>query len=73
MELNKITETIIGAAIKVHKELGPGFLESAYQECLFYELVQQGLFVEKEKALPLVYQEVKMDIGYRIDHWLNIK
>lgn len=67
MEIDKITESIIGCAITVHKELGPGLLESAYQECLCYELLKQGLRVEKEKALPLVYNDVKLDIGYRID------
>lgn len=66
-ELNKITETIIGCAIKVHKELGPGLLESTYQECLYYELIQAGLLSEKEKQLPLIYKEVKLDVGYRID------
>ncbi|MBN1769142.1 MAG: GxxExxY protein [Prolixibacteraceae bacterium] len=64
---NKITETIIGCAIKVHKELGPGLLESAYQECLFYELQKAGLKVEKEKPLPLIYEEVKLNCGYRVD------
>ncbi|MEQ9165774.1 MAG: GxxExxY protein [Fulvivirga sp.] len=58
---------MIGAAIAVHKELGPGLLESAYQECLFHELLQQDLLVEKERALPLVYKDVKLDCGYRID------
>lgn len=67
MTKNEITEKIIGAAIKVHRELGPGLLESAYRECLYYELAQSGLNVEKEKALPLVYHEVKLEIGYRID------
>lgn len=64
---NQITESIIGCAIKVHKALGPGLLESAYKECLYYELNNAGLYVEKEKALPLVYDEVKLDCGYRID------
>jgi len=64
---NEITEIIIGCAIKVHKALGPGLLESAYQECLFYELKKTNLKVEKEKPLPLVYEEVKLDCGYRID------
>lgn len=64
---NEITEQIIGAAIKVHRALGPGLLESAYQECLYYELKKLGLKVEKEKPLPLFYEEVKMDCGYRID------
>ena len=64
---NKITEKIIGCAIKVHQNLGPGLLESAYQECLFYELKKEGLKVEKEKPLPLIYEEVKLDCGYRLD------
>lgn len=64
---NQITETIIGCAIKVHKALGPGLLESAYQECLYYELKKAGLKVEKEKPLPLIYEEVKLDCGYRVD------
>lgn len=67
MQHNEITQEIIGKSIKVHRELGPGLLESAYQECLFYELQQSGLFVEKQKALPLVYKEVQLDCGYRID------
>jgi len=64
---NEITEKIIGAAIRVHTELGPGLLESSYQECLFHELVLEGLKVEKEKPLPLVYKGVKLDCGYRVD------
>lgn len=67
MRENDISKEIIGAAIKVHKELGPGLLESAYQACLYYELLKSGLHVEKEKALPLVYEEVELDCGYRID------
>ena len=67
MEDNEITEKIIGCAIKVHKVLGPGLLESAYQSCLYYELVKSGLSVEKEKPLPLVYEEVKLDCGHRMD------
>jgi GxxExxY protein len=64
---NEISEKIIGCAIEVHKSLGPGLLESAYLECLFYELQKAGLHVEKQKSLPLVYKEVKLDVGYRID------
>lgn len=64
---NEISEKIIGCAIEVHKSLGPGLLESAYLECLFYELQKAGLQVEKQKPLPLVYKEVKLDAGYRID------
>lgn len=67
MNDNEITKKIIGCAIKVHKNLGPGLLESAYQECLFYELKQTGLKVEKEKSLPLIYEKVKLECGYRID------
>lgn len=67
MTENEITERIIGCAIKVHKNLGPGLLESAYQECLFYELKNSGLTVEKEKPLPLIYEEVKLDCGYHLD------
>jgi GxxExxY protein len=64
---NEISEKIIGCAIEVHKSLGPGLLESAYLECMFYELQKTGLNVEKQKPLPLVYKEVKLDFGYRID------
>jgi GxxExxY protein len=67
MDENKITEKIIQCAIKVHTALGPGLLESAYKECLFYELLKSGLKVEKEKPLPLVYEEVKLECGYRVD------
>lgn len=67
IELNKITEQVIGCAIDVHKQLGPGLLESAYEECLFYELNNKGLNVKKQLALPLVYKEVRLDVGYRID------
>ncbi|MEW5842263.1 MAG: GxxExxY protein [Bacteroidota bacterium] len=67
MHENELSEIIIGCAIKVHKSLGPGLLESAYEECLFYELVKSGLKVDKQRALPLVYEEVKLDFGYRVD------
>jgi GxxExxY protein len=67
MTENEISNVIFNAALKVHKALGPGLLESAYEECLFYELEKQGLNVERQKALPLVYEEVKMEIGYRVD------
>ena len=67
MKENEISKIIIGCAIEVHKQLGPGLLESAYQECLFYELKQAGLEVQKEKPMPIVYKEVKLDHGYRID------
>jgi GxxExxY protein len=64
---NQIANQIIGCAIEVHKTLGPGLLESAYKECLFYKLQQQGLVVEKEKPMPLVFEGIKLDCGYRID------
>ena len=67
MEINSLTYLILKCAYSVHSELGPGLLESAYEECLFYELNLQGLKVEKQKALPLVYQNVKLDVGYRLD------
>jgi GxxExxY protein len=67
MSVNQLTHKIIGCAMNVHSALGPGLLESAYHECLFYELRKEGMFVEKEKPLPLIYEEVKLDIGYRID------
>src|SRR5437879_13709364 len=65
--LNGITETIIGAAIQVHRVLGPGLLESAYEACLAFELRKRGLSVEQQKPLPLVYEQVKLDCGYRVD------
>ena len=65
--LNKITETIIGAAINVHKALRPGLLESAYETCPAYELAQQGLKVIQQKPIPVIYREVTLDCGYRLD------
>lgn len=67
MTENEISKIIFDCALKVHKALGPGLLEKAYEECLCYELRQQNLSVEKQKALPLIYEEVKLDAGYRID------
>lgn len=64
---NDLSKKIIGCAIEVHKQLGSGLLESAYQECLMYELKQVGLNVQKEKPMPIVYKEVKLDHGYRMD------
>lgn len=64
---SKLTEMIIGAAINVHRVLGPGLLESAYQECLLFELQSIGLSVTKEIALPIIYRDIKLDHGYRID------
>ena len=64
---NELSKIVFNCALKVHQNLGPGLLESAYEECLFYELMKTGLEIQKQKALPLVYEEVKLDIGYRID------
>lgn len=72
-ELNKITEAIIGAAIEVHKALGPGLLESAYIACLVYELIQRGYKASTEVPLPLIYKGVKLDSGYRLDIFVNDK
>ncbi|MBN9293160.1 MAG: GxxExxY protein [Flavobacteriia bacterium] len=67
MTENEISKEIIGAAIEVHKQLGPGLLESSYEACLAYELRQLGLDVKTQVALPVVYKGVKLDVGYRID------
>lgn len=64
---NDISQIIIGCAIRVHKALGPGLLESAYEECLYYELVKAGLKVEKQKTLPLIYEDIRLEVGYRLD------
>lgn len=66
-KINKITEKIIGAAIDVHSALGPGLLESAYEACLAFELLEHGLKIERQKPLPVVYRGVKLDCGYRLD------
>ena len=70
---NEISRIIFNSALKVHKALGPGLLESAYEECLFYELKKADLFVEKQKALPLIYEKVKLDVGYRLDLFVEKK
>lgn len=67
MNENELSKLIIGAAIDIHKSLGPGLLESAYKECLHYKLQKLGLQVEKEKAMPLIFESVKLECGYRID------
>jgi GxxExxY protein len=67
MTENEISKIVFECALKVHRNLGPGLLESAYEECLFYELKKANLFVEKQKGMPLIYEDVKLDIGYRID------
>jgi GxxExxY protein len=67
MDENQLSNLVINRALKVHTALGAGLLESSYKECLFYELQQAGLKVEKEKPLPLIYETVKLECGYRVD------
>ncbi len=67
MDLNALTEQIIGAAIEVHRALGPGLLESAYEECLSYELALRDVPFRRQTPLPLTYKEVKLECGYRVD------
>jgi GxxExxY protein len=67
MEINKITQRIIGCAIEVHKNLGPGLLESAYEECLAFELNKEGLIFKRQQPTPVVYKDIKLDCGYRIE------
>ena len=67
MDIDDVTENIIGSAIEVHRALGPGLLESVYEECLFYELMQQKLTVNRQLELSVKYKGVKLDIGYRLD------
>ena len=71
MKENDLSRIAIGKAIEVHKSLGPGLLESTYLECLHYELCLAGLKVDRQKAMPIVYKEVKLDYGYRIDLLIN--
>lgn len=68
---SRTTEQIIGAAIKVHRRLGPGLLESAYEACVFYELEQLGFYVQRQKAVPLIYESVKLECGFRADLVVN--
>jgi GxxExxY protein len=72
-ELNELSYKVIGCAYKVHTALGPGLLESTYQTCLEFELLNEGLKVEREKALPVVYKGVKLEAGYRIDLLVDSK
>jgi len=67
MELNEITQIIIGCAIEVHRNLGPGLLESAYEECLSHELSNKGLNIQRQQPTPVVYKDIKLECGYRID------
>lgn len=67
MDIEEVFKKVLDCSFEVHTALGPGLLESAYEECLFYELINAGLKVEKQKPLPLIYKEVKLDAGYRVD------
>ncbi len=67
MNENQLSSIVFNDALKVHRNLGPGLLESSYEECLFYELNKSGLFVERQKSLPLIYEDIRLDIGYRVD------
>ncbi len=73
MSENELSNKAIGLAIEVHSALGPGLLESAYKECLYYKAGQSGLWIEKEKPMPLVFEGVKLDCGYRIDLLIDNK
>src|SRR5512140_107405 len=67
MDENALSNAIVGAAIEVHKNLGPGLLESAYEECLAFELSKEGLYIKRQQPTPVVYKDIKLDCGYRID------
>jgi GxxExxY protein len=73
MTENDISKIVFEAALAVHKSLGPGLLESAYEECLYYELLKSGLKIEKQKPLPLIYEDVQLEIGYRVDIMIEDK
>jgi len=73
MTENQISSIVLDCAIKVHTELGPGLLESVYEACLKYELQQAGLFVESQKQLPVIYRDVKLDCGFRLDLFVENK
>jgi GxxExxY protein len=72
IHLNYLSTKVIGTAIHVHTTLGPGLLESCYKECLFYKLIQSGLYVEKERPMPVIFEGVKFECGYRIDLLVKI-
>ena len=73
MSENELANRVIDLAIEIHRSLGPGLLENAYEECLYFKLLQAGFRVEKQKAMPLVYEDVKLECGYRIDLLLENK
>ena len=67
MSENELAKIVFDRGLKIHRTLGPGLLESAYEACLHYELAKQGIYAERQVPMPLVYEEVRMDAGYRID------
>jgi GxxExxY protein len=73
MNENELSKIVVDCIFKVHKNLGPGLLESAYEECLFYELSKTNLVIERQKPLPLFYETIKMEIGYRLDFLIDNK
>jgi len=73
MNENELSKIVVDCMFKVHKNLGPGLLESAYEECLFYELSKTNLIIERQKPLPLFYETIKMEIGYRLDFLIENK
>lgn len=73
MNENELSRIAISSALKIHQSLGPGLLESAYKECMYYELKKNGLYVEKEKPVPLLYDQLHLGIGYRLDLLLESK
>ncbi|SDL55809.1 GxxExxY protein [Chryseobacterium taihuense] len=73
MNENDISRIIFDAGLKVHRQLGAGLLESAYEECLYFELQKSGLLIEKQKPMPLIYEDIKLDIGYRLDFLIEKK
>jgi GxxExxY protein len=73
MTENELSNIVIGEAIKVHQQLGPGLLESVYTECLSYKLIKAGLLIEKQKPIPLVFEEVKLECGFRCDIFVEKK
>lgn len=67
MTENELSKIVFDSALRVHRNLGPGLLESSYEECLFYELNKSRLLIERQKALPLIYEDIRLDVGYRVD------
>ncbi|MCU7694883.1 GxxExxY protein [Haoranjiania flava] len=73
MNENELAKVVFNTGLKIHKHLGPGLLESAYEECLYYELMKSGLNIAGQKTLPLIYEEIKLEIGYRVDFLIENK